>query len=50
MRARTVVAAVISAALILGGAVMLVGDDAKQEMKIPCRSRCRSSLTGSWTS
>ena len=33
MRARTVVAAVISAALILGGAVMLVGDDAKQEMK-----------------
>ena len=33
MRARTVVAAVISAALILGGAVMLVGDDVKQEMK-----------------
>ena len=33
MRARTVVAAVISAALILGGAVMLVGDDTKQEMK-----------------
>ena len=33
MRARTVVAAVISAALILGGAVMLVGGDTKQEMK-----------------
>ena len=33
MRARTVVAAVVSAALILGGAFMLVGDDVKQEMK-----------------
>ncbi|MCR5718617.1 MAG: class B sortase [Oscillospiraceae bacterium] len=33
MRARTVAAAVISAALILGGAFMLVGDDVKQEMK-----------------
>ena len=33
MRARTVAAAIISAALLLGGAVLLVGDDVKQEMK-----------------
>lgn len=33
MRVRTIAAAVVSAALILGGAVMLVGDEVKQEMK-----------------
>lgn len=33
MRVRTVAAAVVSAALILGGTVMLVGDGVKQEMK-----------------
>ena len=33
MRARTVAAVIISAALLLGGAVLLVGDDVKQEMK-----------------
>lgn len=34
MRARTAAAAVISAALLLGGTVMLVGDDVKQEIKM----------------
>lgn len=34
MRTRIVAAAVISASLILGGTVMLVGDDVKQEIKM----------------